>query len=141
MDQWRSLEEITKAFCLPEGGSFATARAELTKLLADIHPDRTSGEFTSADDEERFHRILAAIKLVDEWKNRASSIVPYTEPPAPISIAIREEVKADEAALRVEITKAAKSKYYRQKVGSSIIVVAIAGCLGFARLGGSTILR
>lgn len=115
MDQWRSLEEIAKAFRLPEGCSYATARAELVKLLGDIHPDRTSGEFIAADDEERFHRILDAIKFVDEWKNKPSSLIPYTERPSPILTAARD-VRADEAAFRAEITKTAKSKYYRQKV-------------------------
>jgi hypothetical protein len=131
MEQWRSLDEIAKDFDLPEGCSHAIARAGLMKLLADIHPDRTSGEFLSANDEEHFHRILHAIKLVDEWKTKTSSIVPYTERPAPILAAARE-VRADEAAFRVEITKTAKSKYYRQKVGSAIIGGALLACLMFS---------
>jgi hypothetical protein len=131
MEQWRSLEDITKAFDLPEGCSFATARTELLKLLAGIHPDRSSGEFASANDGEQFQRILNAIRLVDESKNKPANIVPYTERSTAI-LTMAREVRVDEAAFRGEIAKSAKSKYHRQRVGSAIVAAALLACVTFS---------
>ena len=130
MDQWRSLEEITNAFWLPEGSSYATARAELLKLLAEIHPDRTSGEFANPKDEERYHHIQSAIHFIDKAKNKAVGIVPFSERSR--SVLTVQDVRTDEVAYRARIKTSAKAQYYRLKMRSAIIAGALAACLAFS---------
>jgi hypothetical protein len=132
MEQWRSLREIVEAFSLPVESSHATARAELLRLLAKIHPDKSSGEFTSGEDEARYHKIQSAMRAIDELKAVASSVVPYAEHPISIQLEERRELRAEESVLRSQISNAVRSQFRIRKIGSAILASAIAGTMAFS---------
>jgi hypothetical protein len=132
MGQWRSLSEIIEGFSLPAESSNATARAELLRRLAKIHPDKTSGEFTSEEDEGRYHEIQNAVRAIDELKTRASDMVRYTEQPISIQRDVQTEIRAEENTLRSQVAKSTRSRFRGQKIRSAVVGGAIAGMMAFS---------
>jgi hypothetical protein len=74
--RWHTISEVVAHFSLSADPSDRDAViAELRRRLADRHPDLTGGAFSSADDEEAFHEISAAIRSLQEGDQTSSMTV------------------------------------------------------------------
>src|SRR3546814_117939 len=64
MNNWNSISEIKKFLEVPPSTSISDVRDILKQRLLDLHPDRTSGNFISADHEEKFHKVGSALDFI-----------------------------------------------------------------------------
>jgi hypothetical protein len=120
--RWQSLVE---RFGLNADPSDPRAvRRELVKLLAQHHPDKTLGDFTSGEQKSRFHEIADALAQVDELESESFALVPLDARPsamADVRVAVRES--SQDPRKRSLLS----SRYAIPKVGA--IVLALLGVI------------
>src|SRR6516162_3214561 len=117
MTQWRSLDDILDAFSLTKPSSFPTARAELLRLLADIHPDRNAGQFN----EKRYYEIRDAMDYLEKSERTSPQNLPATYESTSQLPARWQAIKATESNLSRSIEQRTKAKFRQTKIASAVV--------------------
>ncbi|HVJ52184.1 MAG TPA: hypothetical protein VM689_06970 [Aliidongia sp.] len=131
MNDWNSLDEILDAFSLKKPSSFQIARTQLSKLLVEYHPDRSSGSFGSEESKNYYHLIQGAIEYIKSCEVRKSNSLPSVVEATAQLPTIDEKIKS--ADLSIQIRKIADLKARKTRTTSALVAVSIAAILSFSK--------
>lgn len=82
-EDWASPDEIVREFGLTSPpNDLEKIKDELKAKLAELHPDRSGGQFAIASDKERYLRLNKAIGFVELHAQSAGTLVRVSEIPA-----------------------------------------------------------
>lgn len=138
MPEWKSVDEMVSDLKLKTTAQDQDGvRAELRREMADLHPDRNGGHFSSAENETRYHRLTDGLSFVDSQLSTA--LVPLRDLPA-ILAAMRqslqpttqEAIVAARTEYRVVALGEAHTRYALPRLGSGVFAGICAALLTFS---------
>lgn len=87
---WTSTEQIVKDLGLvSQHDDFNELKRELRTKIAELHPDKNGGAFSSQEDEDGYNAVSSAYEFVNLANRQSTALIPVTQIPAIIK-AVRE---------------------------------------------------
>lgn len=125
---WTSTDDIVKELKLNSSSDdFNGLKSELRLKLAELHPDKKGGSFTSSDDEEKYNKVAAAYDFVNLSSQGSKALIPITQLPAIIK-AVRDAqlapTQSQVSQLRTECREEsrfdARNRHTLPRIGSGV---------------------
>lgn len=139
--KWNSLKDIINHFNLEvDETNVSDIRSALVQLLANSHPDKSGGGFSTEEQKERYNNIQSAIEnlnILSSQQNALVSVNQITEIIRAVTDAIapkKEDQKSNiEFKIKNELKREIKSNYNPIKIGSGTIVGVCTGLITFSK--------
>ncbi len=142
---WRSLPEVLIEFKIAKDThDIEGIRQELKKLMSEVHPDKTNGNYANSEQEQRYLRLNEALEYVDQLGTSTAVIVP-TEQIAAITTGVTKALLQQDVENKRRDNKRQIRSEYRSEVWriyrTPIITSATAFCITAAVFGFSENLK
>lgn len=137
---WTSTEQIVKALRLvSQPDDFDGLKRELRTKLAELHPDKNGGAFSSPEDEGRYNGVSSAYEFVNLATRESTALIPVTQLPAIIK-AVRDaqlaptqlQVGQLRAECREESRLDTHNRYALPRIGSGVFAAICASLFTFS---------
>jgi hypothetical protein len=137
MNSWTSVDELVRDLGISADPNDPEAvRTAVRRLLTDEHPDRTGGAFSSAEKQERYHQLNAALAYLDE---RASQQLVRISDVTALVKAVQQAIQPvteRDVKVRTEfqtiVRSDARSRYAASRIGSGVFAAVCAGIITFS---------
>lgn len=139
---WQSIEDLVEDLGLAvDPTDISAVRSSIRGRLAELHPDKNGGSFSSSDAESNFNKLTTAQKWLSDHAKNALTLVPVAQLPAIINAITKSQeppITSQLSQLRTECRadeqRAIRSRYAIPKIGSGVFAAA---CAFFFSIGGS----
>lgn len=137
---WTSIEQIVKDLGLDSRpDDYDGLKRELRTKLAELHPDKNGGAFSSSEDEGRYNRVSSAYEFVNLACHESTALIPVTQLPAIIK-AVRDaqlaptqlQVGQLRAECREESRLDTHNRYALPRIGSGVFAAVCASLFTFS---------
>jgi hypothetical protein len=133
---WRSTREIVDHLGLESSpDDFESLSRELHERLAELHPDKTGGQFDSEECEREYQEVRAARDFVRAQDSTNRDVVPVDQLPAllnALKVAQNSQSNSEDREIRAEVRdenrKDLHARYTAPRVGSGVFA-GITGAL------------
>ncbi len=137
---WTSIEQIAADLDLSsKPDDYDGLKNELRVKLAELHPDKDGGAFSSPEEEARYNEVSSAYEFVKLACRESTALVPVTQLPAIIK-AVRdaqvEPIELQVGRLRAEYREErrldAHSRYALPRIGSGVFAAICTSLFTFS---------
>jgi len=137
---WISTKQIIKDLGLKsKPDDYDGLKRELRTKLAEIHPDKNGGAFSSPEDEELYNRISSAYEFVNLACRESTALIPVTQLPAIIKAVKDAQLAPTEhqvGQLRAECWEESRldthNRYALPRIGSGVFAAICASLFTFS---------
>lgn len=137
---WTSTKQIIEHLGLKsKHDDYDGLKRELRTKLAEMHPDKNGGAFSSPEDEELYNRISSAYEFVNLACRESTALIPVTQLPAIIKAVKDAQLASTEhqvAQLRAECLEESRldthNRYALPRIGSGVFATICASLFTFS---------
>jgi len=139
--KFKSIQDIIDYFNLKvDESNIGEVRSALIKLLADNHPDKSGGNFTSKEQKEKYNEIKNALDKIDLINSQHNSLVTVDQITDIIKAITdvfaprKENEKSNiEVQIKNELRREIKANYNPIKIGSGTVAIICTGLISFSK--------
>ena len=135
MKNWRSISEIKDVLNLKHDATTVQVQNALVGLLKTVHPDATSGHFSTPDQEERYYLVKSALEFLEKNPvgSTGSDVALWQSSPLALSPPVSHEINRKlELNFRDDMRDRISRKVRPIKIGSASFAAICAGILTFS---------
>ena len=137
---WTSIEQIVRGLRLDSRfDDYDGLKRELRIKIAELHPDKKGGEFSSSEDEGRYNSALSAYEFVNLLCHESTALVSVTQLPAIIKAvrdaqlgSTQQQVGQLRAECREENRLDAHNRYALPRISSGVFAAVCASLFTFS---------